>query len=721
MSYSHEYIPQYNGVIKMKRMIHLGFLVIVTFLLVQVLANADGIILPDHPENGWLTITYHRVSVKIEDGIVITRVDQEFRNDTPFMIEGRYIFPLPHNAFVSEFSMWTDGARLEGKILTSQEARDIYEDYVQRILDPALLEYIGRDTMAARIFPIAPGGTRRIELSYTEVLQAQDGVYRYVYPLDTERFSAYPLEEVLIGVDIKTEVSLQAVYSPTHKITTTKDTPNRAYVHYAEQDVLPQRDFILYYSVLPEEMGITLLTYGTQGNDGFFLLIVSPNVEESNAAIAKDLVFVLDTSGSMSGEKIVQAKEALNFVLHNLNPEDRFAVVSFSDYPRAHSNKLLAVSQETRTDVTDWVSRLIASGGTNIDEALVTALSLFEDNESPHYVIFLTDGQPTVGKTDPLSIITDTYRANTAHARIFSFGVGYDVNTLLLDRLSQENHGTTVYVTPDENLEIAISSFYQKIAAPVLTSPEISIEGVNTYDRYPQPLPDVFRGSQVLFTGRYQTGGEAKITLSGDVRGEEVYYIAQRLFPEVALDADFLPRVWAGRKIAYLLDQLRLYGETKEIVDEVIELSKRYGIITPYTSFLVEEGPLSADQMASRMTQAASAPPSGKQAVAGASSLRDLAEDEAAPPEEETVRIIDNRTFFLKNGTWTESTYIDEETVKIAAFSSAYFDVLLMRPELGAFFALGDQVIVKVGKCYLEIGPQGQEELTEDIIKQISQ
>jgi Ca-activated chloride channel family protein len=177
--------------------------------------------------------------------------------------------------------------------------------------------------------------------------------------------------------------------------------------------------------------------------------------------------------------------------------------------------------------------------------------------------------------------------------------------------------------------------------------------------------------------------------------------------------------VWAGRKIAYLLDQLRLYGESEELVDEVIALSKRYGIITPYTSFLVEEEPLSADQMAQRMTQAAAAPASGKQAVAGATSIRSLAEDEAPPPEAETVRIVDDRTFFLKDGVWIESTYVDEDTVKIMAFSSAYFDILTLKPELAPLFALGNRLILRVGAVYLEITPEGAEILTTEIRDQI--
>jgi len=703
----------------MKRLLSLSLLVVLLVGFLQPAGLADGLIIPDHPEDGWLTVTYHHVSVTIKDGVAITRVDQEFRNDTSFPIEGRYVFPLPHDAIVSEFSMWVDGERLEGEILPADQARDIYEDHVRRTLDPALLEYIGRDTLAARIFPIPAGGTRRFELSYTEVLGAESGVYRYLYPLDTERFSALPLENVKIDLDIETSSPLQAIYSPTHRITAVRDQAGHASVSYAEENVLPQKDFILYYSVLPEEMGMTLLTYRAADEDGFFLLILSPTVAEEEAPIAKDLVFVLDTSGSMSGEKIVQAKAALSFILRNLNPEDRFAVVSFSDYPRLQSDALQPVTARNVAEATEWVSLLNASGGTNIDDALTSALPLFEGDDRPYYLIFLTDGEPTVGETEPLSIITDASSANTVDARIFSFGVGYDVNTLLLDRLGQENHGTTVYVTPDENLEGAISSFYRKIAAPALTSPQITIAGLEVYDTYPQRLPDIFHGAQLLYVGRYRGSGEAGISLSGDIGDSSASFDATREFPAVALDADFVPRLWAGRKIAHLLDQIRLYGESEELVDTVISLSKRYGIITPYTSFLVDEGSLSAEEMARMVTQAASAPPSGKQAVAGASSVRSLAEEEAAPPEGESVRTIDDRAFFLKDGVWVESTYADEETVKIVAFSSAYFDLLSMKPELALFFALGDRLILKVGAVYIEIGPEGAEVLTSEIKEQL--
>ncbi|MBU1048864.1 VWA domain-containing protein, partial [Candidatus Bipolaricaulota bacterium] len=349
---------------------------------------ADGVILPDHPEWGWLSVVNHDVTVTIRDGVVTTRVDQVFRNDSGRDLEGQYVFPLPSDAAISSFSMWVDGEALEAKILDADEARAIYEDFVRRAIDPALLEYIGRDTLSARIFPIPAGDERRIEIAYTELLSAEAGTYRYRYPLNTERFSAQPLEQVSISVDLETSVPLKAIYSPSHSLELERVSEMTAAARYEDTHVRPTQDFFLYYSVSPDDLGMTLLTYRAPGEDGFFLLIVTPpDQASSEAAIPKDLVFILDTSGSMSGDKIEQAKEALRFILENLNPEDRFAVIAFSDYVQALQTQLTPVSSTTIAQAKNWVSTIDAGGGTNIEDALLLGFSLFEDNGRPQFLV----------------------------------------------------------------------------------------------------------------------------------------------------------------------------------------------------------------------------------------------------------------------------------------------------------------------------------------------
>ena len=719
----------------MKRCIPWSTFVVSLGLMIgySVSTLADGFILPDHPEQGWLSIVYHDVEVTIRDGVVTTHVDQLFRNDTGRDVEGRYVFPLPPGAVVSSFTMWVDGEALEARILDAAEARAIYEDYVRRAIDPALLEYVGRDTLSARIFPIPAGGERRIEITYSELLSAEGGTYRYRYPLDTERFSARPLERVTISIDLQTTAPLSAVYSPTHALGIVRTAEDEATGLFEAYSVLPSQDFLLYYSVSLDAMGMTLLTYRVPGEDGFFLLIVTPpELTGSAAAIPKDLVLVLDSSGSMSGRKIEQAKEALRFILENLNPDDRFAVISFSGYGSALQTQLAPVSAANIAQATAWVSGIEAQGGTNIDDALSLAFSLFEANERPRFLIFLTDGEPTVGEVDPATIAEHAVAANVTEARVFVFGVGNDVNTVLLDQLAQENRGTTTYVLPGENLEVSLSSFYRKIASPVLADTMLAIDGVDGvaagngvdavdgFDVYPTVLPDIFRGTQLLVLGRYRGDGETRITVSGNVGGVATAYTTLQAFPGSTLESAFLPRLWAGRKISYLLNQIRLYGENDELVDTVVSLSRRYGIITPYTSFLVDADAGSAEEAADAVRQAAAAPATGVSAVQGATSLKTLSEAETVQAAVEGVRIVEDRTYFFRDGVWVDSEYADQETIDIVAYSDAYFELTDIVPWLGPHLAIGERVVIRVGNVFVQIGEEGLKELPDDIIEALS-
>jgi len=682
---------------------------------------ADGMILPDHPEQGWLSVVYHDVTITIQDGVATTHVDQAFRNSTGRDVEGQYLFPLPTGAVVSSFTMWVDGQVLEGRILDADEARAIYQDYVRRAIDPALLEYVGRNTLSARIFPVPAGGERRIEITYSEILTPEFGLYRYHYPLDTERFSAQPLERVSIRVELATSAPLAAVYSPTHDLLVERSGTNAATASYAASRILPTQDFVLYYSVQAAEVGMTLLSYRAPGEDGFFMLLVNPpELPAAAAAIPKDLVLVLDRSGSMTGEKIEQAKEALRFILSNLNPDDRFAVVAFSDFCEALATNLEPVTPEAVSQASSWAAGIQATGGTDIDAALRLAFSFFETNDRPRFLIFLTDGEPTAGVTDPSTIAKNAKASNDTSARVFVFGVGYNVNTVLLDQLAQENRGTTNYVLPGENLEATLSAFYRKIASPVLANTALAFEGVTTYDSFPRVLPDLFRGTQLLVLGRYRSSGESRVTVSGTAAGVATAYTTVQTFSDVDLRASFLPRLWAGRKIAYLLDQIRLYGEKDELVDEVVSLSKRYGIITPYTSFLVDESVRGKEAMADAVRAATGAPASGAQAVQGASALKSLSQAEQTPTGTEAVRAVDDRVYFLRQGVWVDSTHTDEETLDIVAYSDATFALITKIPWIAPHLAIGPKVILRVGDTFLRIGGEGKTALSEEELDRLA-
>jgi len=481
-------------------------------------ALADGIIIIEPPvpkDPAYLTVKYHRVTVTIEDQVAITRVDQVFVNESRHRLEGTYVFPLPTDATINDFAMWVDGERLGGEMLSADEARRIYEDIVRRQRDPALLEYVGRNTFRARIYPIPPKSEKRVEIEYSQVLPVDNGLVSYRYPLDTERFSPRPIEDVSVHVEIRSRDAIKAVYSPSHDVAIDRRGDYRVAVGYEERDVRPDTDFQLYYTVAQEDVGLNLLSYRSPGEDeGFFLMLLAPQVEvDRDEIVSRDVLLVLDTSGSMRREKLEQAKRALAFILNRLHEGDRFNVVTFSTGVRAFSRGLEDASH--RKDALAWVEELEAKGGTDINRAMLEALTQLDDRRAdrPAVVIFMTDGLATEGVTDTEQILRNIQENAPEHVRIFSFGVGDDVNTILLDVMAREHRGASAYVRPGQSIEEEVSAFYAKVSTPLLSDVEVDFGEVHVEDMYPYPLPDLFAGTQVIMAGRYRGGGETTVTL----------------------------------------------------------------------------------------------------------------------------------------------------------------------------------------------------------------
>lgn len=706
--------------------------------LVGAPALADGIIIP-HPPPEWptmplrsLAIKYHHVTVEIDGQVATTHVDQVFLNESGYELEGDYIFPLPAGASISRFAMWVDGQPVEGRVLEADEARRIYEDIVRQRRDPALLEYVGQNAYRARVYPIPAFGEQRIEIEYSEVLSADGGLVRYVYPLSTEQFSSRPLESVRVTVEIAAHAPLKTVYSPSHSITVTRVGDRQATAVYEEEDVLPSTDLSLYYSVSEEDLAVDLLSFREDPEDGFFLLLLSPGAGlEAAEAEPKDVLFVVDTSGSMRGQKIEQAKDAARYVLDNLNPEDRFNIIAFSSTVEPYAGGLRPIEERDAARV--FINRLSAGGGTNIHAALTTALDQIEEGR-PQVVVFLTDGLPTEGEVRSERILEAVRERATGDVRLFSFGVGYDVNTILLDTISQEQRGASAYVQPGEDIEAAVSAFYDKISLPVLTDVTLDYGGIDTSEVYPFPLPDVFSGSQLVVVGRYREGGETTLTLTG-TRGEgrERYVYDGSAF-EVDGGPDFIPRLWATRKIGHLLTQIRLHGPDGELIDEIVDLSVRYGIVTPYTSFLVDEteDALSAEGRQNLADQYLAGAPvpgegadrggiggggapaaptaTGRDAVEASVAQEALRSAEASgEPEHERVRAVGSRSFVLQGEVWVDTTY-DAGAMPIDRVpwgSAAYFHLLAEHPDWGGYLALGPRVILVWEGRAIEIVPEG--------------
>jgi Ca-activated chloride channel family protein len=539
-----------------------------------------------------LEVIYHHVNVKIDGQIATTSVDQEFYNPNPQRLEGTYLFPIPKGGQIDKFTMEIAGQQVQAELLSADKARAIYEDIVRKLRDPALLEYAGRDVFKVRVFPIEPNSRKRITLSYSQVLPSDAGMVSYVYPLNTEKFSAKPIQNVSIKVELETKQPLKAIYSPSHDVEIRRNGSNKATIGYEAANVQPDTDFALFFAPERDDVGLNLLTYKTRGEDGYFLLLASPGMDtKERQVVLKDVVFVLDTSGSMAGKKINQAKKALQFCVENLNEGDRFEIVRFSTEVEPLFDQLKDASQANRDRAEDFIKDLKATGATAIDDALHKALSLRPmDSARPFVIIFLTDGMPTIGVTDETQILASVKQHDAGQTRIFCFGIGTDVNTHLLDKLTEQSRGYSTYVLPEEDIELKVSSFFAKIKDPVLANPALKFTGdVRATKLYPSPLPDLFKGEQLVLAGRYAGHGNSALTIEGMVNGATRQYTYEMKFPEESSDHEFIPRLWATRRVGILLDEIRLHGENAELRDEVTELARKYGIVTPYTAYLIVE------------------------------------------------------------------------------------------------------------------------------------
>jgi Ca-activated chloride channel family protein len=555
-------------------------------------AGAHGLLIPVEKAVPPLAMLNHIVKVSIDDQVAVTRVEQTFRNHTDRPLEATYVFPVPKGASVQKFSMWLDGKEVKGELVEAAKARQIYTSIVQRTMDPGLLEYLGSNLLQLKVFPVPARGEQKVALSYTSVAPAENGLVTYTYPLKTDGKATATLEKFSVQVALKAQQPLQNIYSPTHAITVTRPNDREANVVFEKDQALLDRDFQLYYSAGGKDVGLTSLTQRpSSGKNGFFMLLISPRAELSKEQqVPRDMVFVLDTSGSMRGKRIEQAKGALKYCLKNLQPNDRFGLMNFATTVNKYTEQLLPANSDELQRATKWVEQLEATGGTAINDALAAALEMrTKETGRPFTIVFFTDGRPTIGETDPEKILKNVAAKNTASTRIFTFGVGDDVNATMLDSLSEQSRALSTYVRESEDIEAKVSGLYAKISNPVLTNLKLVVGGnIKLSEVYPPQLPDLFHGNQLVVLGRYQGDGHAAVTLTGQVGDKPREFVYETQFPkQTKEDKGFVEDLWARRKVGYLLDEIRRNGEKKELVDEVVTLAKRYGISTPYTSYLI--------------------------------------------------------------------------------------------------------------------------------------
>jgi len=555
-------------------------------------ASAQGLLVPTEKSLPPLAMVNHDAKITIEDQVAVTHVEQAFRNHTDRQLEATYIFPVPKGASVRKFSMWVNGKEEKGELVEADKARKIYTDIVRQTQDPGLLEYMGNDLLRLRVFPVPPRGDQKVAISYTSITPSDNGLVGYMYPLKTDGKVTKTLEKFSINVKLKSQHPIQNIYSPTHAITMLRPNDREAVIGFEKEQALLDKDFQLFYSAVAKDVGVTALAHRPAATlDGYFMMLVSPRAQLSKEQMApRDVVMVLDTSGSMRGKRIEQAKAALKYVLKNLDARDRFALINFATTVNKYHGELQPATPDNLAVAAKWVDGLEASGGTAINDALAAALGMRTSDMGRTFTLaFFTDGQPTIGETNVETILKNVTAKNTSNTRIFTFGVGDDLNATLLDRLAEQSRAVSTFVREAEDIEAKVSSFYAKISSPVLTDLKIEVSpNVKLAEIYPAELPDLFDGSQLVVFGKYKGKGHAAIKLTGKVGKETKEFVYEIDFPEKTAEGkEFVEDLWARRKVGFMLDQIRINGEKKELVDEVVFLAKRYGITTPYTSYLI--------------------------------------------------------------------------------------------------------------------------------------
>ena len=688
-----------------------------------------------------LPVPQYRISsVEVEAAVVDqgakVQVQQVFENTGSTPMEAVFVFPLPDEAAISDLTLMVDNQELIGKLHRREEARRIYEEIVRRHRDPALLEYVGQGLYQTSVFPIPPGGKRTVQIRYTQLLKREQGLVSFRLPFGNTRHSGRPIQRLQVTVRVESPEPLQALYSPSHTLEISRPDPRHAVCQLKLQESFQPDDFHLLFGGDTKAAGVRLLSHRRNGaEEGTFLLLASP--AEGGAPeppIARTLLFVVDKSGSMSGAKMEQARDGLRFLVRQLRPMDTFNIIAYESQVTLFRPELQVGDAASMEAALQWVDGLYAGGGTAIDGALKEAFRLATDPKRPTFVVFLTDGLPTVGEVQELKIAQNARQGNQVRARLFPFGVGFDVNARLLDRLAADHRGASSYVRPNENIEAGIATLYNRIGSPLLTDLQLQWRlepalppGAEVVNRtYPKQLTDLYRGEQLVYVGRYRQPGKVRVTLSG-VRGAE----------RVALDAEgelvaqstddsliFVERLWATRRIGELIEQLDLEGRNPELIDELVQLSQRHGILTPYTSFLAEEvtalgasvvnrretlkrleeglrresGESGVEQRAFKGNlQRSTAAPAGGAGTGAAAGLggeqkREVAQQLMKNAGRGTlavdvngkawvatsVQTVGGKTFFRKQGVWRDSTVTDEQVAKarkVRQFSPEHFDL----------------------------------------------
>lgn len=719
------------------------------------------------------------VTVRVTDRVATVEVEEWFRNNGGGLGESDYVYPLPGEAVFSSYSLYQGDQELRGELMDAAEARAIYERIVRARRDPALIELVGKGMLRARVFPIEPGQTRRITLRYTQVLDRAGDALQFRYaagagspgwaaptpgpvpgpipgPWPMPRPMQRPTPRAMVAAEpapltftmtVDDGARFRDAFSPTHALRVER-ADGRMTVR--PRDAMAG-DFAVLLPFAANPVGVSVVTHRPAGEDGWFMLTLSPG-EVTASRVPRDVTAVIDVSGSMSGDKMEQARRALHQLLGTLDAGDRVRLIAFNNRVQQWRDEWTPATRAELRAAREWVDALRADGGTNISGALECAFDATSAAERLPIVIFLTDGQPTAGETRP-DAITAMVEAERGRARVFAFGVGYDVNTALLDGLSEAARGSTQYVQPDEDVEQAVSVLAAKVRHPVLTDLALARGPVRMTDVYPRELPDLFAGEELVVFGRYTGTGNGAVAVTGRRNRQSERYAAAVQFAARDDGNAYIPRLWASRKLGDLDRRIRSVtadgarpDQVQQLVEELRETALRYGLLSEYTAYLVQEpGVVVADGRtragANMMAPPAAQASAGQAAVQRAERAR-LSREVASVAQMDdaqrmasgalglegiivtgagaealgadgAVRAMAGRTFTLRDSVWVDNRHTEAaRVVTIEPYSAAYFAVLRELPELGLVLREVEAVVVAGGAVSVRVQSGGKAALT---------
>ena len=703
--------------------------------------------------NNAIVRTSSQVRVEMVNRVLRYEVDETFVNNGGGLGEADYIFPLPAGSAFEDLKLSINGELVSGETMNATDARRIYEDIVRRQRDPALVEWMGAGLLRARIFPINPGEEKRVVVRFQSIAQREGDALRIDYVRGTEpaQNQPVPIRPVQDGdEDFETANTFSLTYDNSRDYGTAYSPTHRLFMRErnGRQVVRASGDGREVTILLPlrraSEAAVSVLTHRADSDPGFALITITPPASTGRTT-PRDVTFVIDVSGSMRGEKLEQAKAAGHALLSSLSRADRFRVIAFSTDVNPQVDGWLDATPQNIRNARRFLDGLRAEGSTNISGALEEALAMRTDGERLPLVVFLTDGEPTVGERNPDAIAAIAARER-GDARVFTVGVSADVNSALIERLAVEGRGTAHFVRAGENVERPVSLLASRLTNPVLTNVRVTVDGVRLSRVLPSGTVDIFAGQDLVLLARYDGEGTANIHIEGQTATGRKSWSSRATFQRRSTNNGFVPRLWAAQRIGWLAAEKRRTG-SHEMDTEIKSLGERYGIPTEFSSYLVVEPGMNIAQRSRRadvggvvrqMVGAAAgntAPPAATPAPVASNEARfELGRQAAAQREAKTLAAVDamadaagvqmrqvgTRQFVQQGNVWTDQRYVQSQRmVQVKAFSPLYFELVSQLNGFKEAMSLGGEVLVAGKAVAIQVGVSGLDKMTPAQVLQI--